>query len=65
MGDIAPSGGDGIVNLKDFAKFASAWLSNPTDSNWNIESNLYPEEGDDVIDIQDFRVFVEIWLLSD
>ena len=29
--DIAPAGGDGIVNLLDFAAFANAWTGSPED----------------------------------
>jgi hypothetical protein len=64
-GDIAPEGGDGIVDFKDFAALANAWLATSTSDNWNPEADLAPPEiPDGIIDIEDLIVMAEHWLDS-
>ena len=61
--DIAPEGGDGVVNLLDFTAFAKAWLTTATSPNWNPEADLAPQSRPDGrIDFLDLAVFAEYWL---
>lgn len=48
--------GDLEVNAEDFAIFASAWLAEPGDSEWNPDCDL---ASDNVINLLDFNVFTE------
>ncbi len=64
-GDIAPEGGDGIVDFRDFAALANAWLATSTSDNWNPEADLAPPENPDgMIDLEDLIVMAEHWLDS-
>ncbi|MCK5000846.1 MAG: cadherin-like domain-containing protein [Anaerohalosphaera sp.] len=47
------------IDLIDWAKFANAWLSTPSDINWIEDYDLHQ---DYVIDVRDFAVFIENWL---
>jgi len=61
--DIAPEGGDGIVDFLDFVAFGKAWLSTTTSPNWNPEADLAPPlNPDGTINIFDLTVFTEYWL---
>ncbi len=63
VGDIAPEGGDGIVDWRDFAVLANAWLATSTSANWNPKADLAPPENPDgIVDFQDLIVFAEHWL---
>jgi hypothetical protein len=72
--DIAPGGGDGIVNFIDWAVFADGWQSvNDTNdladfaSQW-LKLSAYcadiapPPNGDGVVNFLDFAVLAEHWL---
>jgi hypothetical protein len=64
-GDIAPEGGDGIVNFLDFAVLANAWLATPTSSNWNPKANIAPRyTPDSIIDILDMSEMAQSWLYT-
>ena len=64
-GDIAPEGGDGIVDFRDFAALANAWLATSISDNWNPEADLAPpEHPDGIIDLEDLIVMAEHWLDS-
>jgi len=53
---------DGVVNFKDFAVLAAAWLSQPGDDNWNADCDIsIPSDG--VIDELDLAVFCDNWLI--
>jgi hypothetical protein len=52
---------DGVVDFKDFAKFAAAWYSQPGDDNWDAACDLYIS-GSDVIDEYDLAELCENWL---
>ncbi|MHC4584285.1 MAG: aspartyl protease family protein [Planctomycetota bacterium] len=61
--DIAPEGGDGIVDLQDFDAFADAWLSTTTSPNWNPAADLAPPDNPDgIIDTLDLEIFFDNWL---
>jgi len=61
--DIAPEGGDGIVDFLDFVAFGKAWLSTTTSPNWNPKADLAPPlNPDGTINILDLSVFTEHWL---
>ncbi|MGA2914472.1 MAG: GLUG motif-containing protein [Sedimentisphaerales bacterium] len=72
--DIAPDGGDGIVNFLDFAVFADNWQGDRIQlsqfmSQW-LKSSAYnadiaPAGGDGVVNMLDFAAFVENWLKTD
>jgi len=65
VGDIAPEGGDGLVDLFDFAILADAWLATPASANWNPKADLAPAPNPDgKVDFQDLTVFAEHWLES-
>ena len=50
---------DDIVDVMDFAIFASAWGTTPTDPAWNSRCDFYLDE---VIDMHDLEAFVDSWL---
>ncbi len=61
--DIAPSAGDGLVDFRDLAAFAKAWLTTATSPNWNPKADLAPPlSPDGIVDLLDLVVFVEYWL---
>ncbi len=65
FGDIAPEGGDGIIDSQDFAALAEAWLATPDSPNWNPKADLAPPDNPDgIIDINDLKVLLEYWLES-
>jgi predicted aspartyl protease len=65
VGDIAPEGGDGVVDLFDFAILADAWLTTPASLGWNPKADLAPAGNPDGrVDFQDLTVFTEHWLQS-
>jgi len=45
--------------MKDFAIFASAWLTKPGDIKWNPYCDFYL---DNFIDMWDLTAFLEVWL---
>jgi hypothetical protein len=70
--DVAPNGGDGIVNFADWAVFASDWQGDMLEladfvSQW-LELSAYcgdiaPEpDGDGVVNFADFAMLAENWL---
>ena len=65
IADIAPDGGDGVVDMLDLAVLAQAWLSTSLPSlseNWNALADLAPKPiVDGKIDFQDFSVLAEHW----
>jgi hypothetical protein len=63
IADIAPEGGDGVVDFLDFDAFADAWLSTIDSPNWNPNADLAPPSNPDgVIDSADLIIFFENWL---
>jgi len=61
VADIAPPGGDGVVDLLDLEAFAKAWLADPMLPNWNSKADMV---GDAIINFRDFAVFASYWLES-
>jgi hypothetical protein len=61
-GDIAPSGGDGLVDSLDLAALAAAWLSSPGATHWNARADIGPlQVPDEIIDNLDFSVLAAHW----
>ena len=50
-----------IYNLEDFARFASAWLSEDGEPNFDPAWDI-AEPADDIIDLLDLQVFCESWV---
>jgi hypothetical protein len=56
--DIAPQGGDGVVNINDLAVFTEQWLQFSAHS-----ADIAPlPEGDGTVNYLDFAEFAEHWL---
>lgn len=53
--------GDGVIDFFDYSIFASAYLSELDDENWNQDCDI-SEPVDDIIDMLDFAQFVGKWL---
>ena len=53
--------GEGIVNFRDFAVLANAWLCTLTGPCWNPVCDI-SDPGDDIIDIFDLAGFAGYWL---
>ena len=65
VGDIAPDSGDGVVDFRDFAAFADAWMATSDSANWNPKADMAPPDNPDgIIDVDDLIVFAEHWLDS-
>lgn len=69
IADIAPEGGDGVVDFLDLEAFAQAWLATstppPPSPNWNPECDMAPVSNPDgKVDFLDFAVLAEHWLES-
>jgi hypothetical protein len=63
VGYVQPAdfSGDGIVNLIDYSIFAAAYLSEPSDENWNQDCDI-AQPVDNIIDMLDLAWFVDEWL---
>lgn len=62
IGDIAPGGGDGVVDSLDLAEFANHWLETSNSPGWNPECDMAPQPTpDEKADFLDFAVLVEHW----
>jgi len=62
IGDIAPGGGDGVVDSLDLGEFASHWLETSISPNWNPECDMAPQPTpDEKADFLDFAVLAEHW----
>ncbi len=65
IADIAPDGGDGVVDYLDFAAFAEAWHSTPEAANWNPKADMAPQPNPDgKVDFLDLAMFMEFWLVE-
>lgn len=62
--DIAPTGGDWLVDWSDWAVFAAAYNSNSGSANWNPDCDVAPQGGDQKVDARDAAVFVSEWLVA-
>jgi len=64
IADIAPRGGDCVVDSLDLAVLAEAWLatSQPTSDNWNPGCDIAPTANHDgKIDFLDFALLAQYW----
>ncbi|MHC5074138.1 MAG: hypothetical protein ACYTFE_04865, partial [Planctomycetota bacterium] len=69
IADIAPEGGDGVVDNLDLEAFLAAWLSTgntiPPSSNWNSLCDMAPNSiGDGDVNLPDYAIFAEHWYES-
>ncbi|MDH4203108.1 MAG: DNRLRE domain-containing protein [Phycisphaerae bacterium] len=60
--DMAPDGGDGKVNLADWAHLADAWMTSQGQDGYDPLCDLAPETPDGSIDELDLSVFANQWL---
>ncbi|MHC4130945.1 MAG: aspartyl protease family protein [Planctomycetota bacterium] len=66
VADIAPEGGDGVVDNLDLETFVAAWMSTgntiPPSPNWNPLCDMAPQpDGDGDVNFPDYAVFAEHW----
>jgi len=61
LGDIAPDGGDGYVNILDLARLSQAWMSEPNSANWDEHCDIAPGDGDNMINYLDYNVIANEW----
>ncbi|MHC4842304.1 MAG: aspartyl protease family protein [Planctomycetota bacterium] len=69
IADIAPEGGDGVVDNLDLEAFLAAWVSTgntiPPSSNWNSLCDMAPNSiGDGDVNLPDYAIFAEHWYES-
>lgn len=64
IADIAPDGGDGIVDILDMTALTQAWLAvdSPPSANWNPKCDIAPARTDGKVDLLDFTLFALYWL---
>ena len=65
--DIAPEGGDGIIDHLDLATLIDAWLAieDPPSPNWNPICDIAPAGGPDgVVNLLDFAALAQYWLVE-
>jgi len=63
IGDIAPSGGDGKVNMLDLTTLLFSWMATPISERWNPDCDLAPVNAPDgKIDLLDFDILLSHWL---
>jgi len=61
-GDIAPDGGDGVVDFLDMAALSEAWLTNSESFNWNPRADMAPPRPDGMVNLFDLAALAEHWL---
>jgi hypothetical protein len=62
-GDIAPSAGDGKIDMADLGAYSAIWMSNTQSANWNPKADIAPlPTPDGAIDLQDLVRLAENWL---
>lgn len=62
-GDIAPAGGDGMVDYKDLVLLASCWLATQESANWDPDCDIVPAiTGTTRINFEDFASLSANWL---
>ena len=52
---------DDVVDVADFAIFASAWHATPADPAWNTACDFFADE---LIDSRDLQAFADAWTAS-
>jgi hypothetical protein len=62
-GDIAPDGGDGVVDFLDLEALADAWGSTADSPNWNPAADIAPQPvPDGIVNYLDLAAMMENWL---
>lgn len=65
IGDIAPVGGDGVVDFLDIGALGEAWLSTANSPNWNPQADIAPQPvSDGNINFLDLALMAGNWLRS-
>ena len=63
LGDIAPEGGDGVVDFLDINALAGAWRSTASSPNWNPQADLAPQPiPDGNVNYLDLAAMMDNWL---
>ncbi|MBN2133012.1 MAG: aspartyl protease family protein [Sedimentisphaerales bacterium] len=52
---------DDVVDVTDFAIFASAWHATPADPTWNVACDFFTDE---LIDRRDLQAFADAWVAA-
>ncbi|MHC5159207.1 MAG: hypothetical protein ACYSN8_04125, partial [Planctomycetota bacterium] len=60
--DMAPEGGDGKVDLADWAHLTNAWMSSTGQADWDADCDIAPETPDGQINELDLTEFAGQWL---
>src|SRR5262249_46626360 len=58
--DIAPDGGDGVVNVQDLLKVINSWGNCPVPPNPCV-ADIAPPGGDGVVNVQDLLKVINSW----
>jgi len=64
LGDVAPDGGNGVVDIADLRVFIEAWLGtlDPQSANWNPDCDIAPKyTPDGVVNLLDLVLFAQEW----
>jgi hypothetical protein len=62
LGDIAPEGGDGVVDFQDIDALTQAWLSDASSPNWNPAADIAPQPvTDGIVNFLDLAVMAQNW----
>lgn len=56
IADIAPAGGDGMVNMLDAAAICAAWLTQLGQAGWNPAADIAPTGSDGIINFKDYAL---------
>ena len=63
LADIAPTGGDGVVNTADLLGLSASWLSGLGEPAWNPRADFAPPaQPDGRIDLRDYAFMKNYWL---
>lgn len=63
-GDIAPAGGDGVVDMQDLAAYSRLWTTTTQSPGWNPKADIAPTTPDGIINTSDLMLLAQNWLTS-
>jgi hypothetical protein len=62
VADIAPDGGDGVIDELDLEKLANCWLATPETGNWDPICDIAPHPvRDGIINFLDMAEIAKYW----